>query len=467
VTRLAAVSAMVALIGLGAAGVTIATGAGRTQQTAAAYVVVAYFGGWDSRHGYNVKQIPATAITHLNYAFAEPTAAGRCALGSPRADYERPLVRAEDAVDGVPDVNATGAPVPGQHLFGNFNQLRKLKALNPGLKVLISIGGASSSRHFSDVAATAGARVKFVASCLDLFIKGNLPPGRWLAQAGGPGSAAGLFDGIDVDWEFPGVGPHARAADRHNATLLLQEFRRQLDAVGAQLHKRYLLTAALPAGDLSSRPWELPPVAASLDWINVMSYDFHGPWDRRTNFNSPFALSDKDPTPAGQRLHASTTGTVSLYRSLGVPADKLVVGVPFYARQYVRVPAANDGLYQPFDNRALTAADAVDWRKSVAPSYHQLVDIAGIAGRGARPGVRGFTSHWDPRAGEPWLYARPTRRPGPRGGVFISYDNPRSLAERVGLIRSLHLRGVMIWEIGQDDSAHDLVRVFRPLLGTG
>jgi chitinase len=457
---------MIVLIGI-ATGVTIATGADRKQQTATAYVVVAYFGGWDPRHGYNVKQIPATAITHLNYAFAEPTAGGRCALGQPRADYQRPLVRAENAVDGVADVDATGAPVPGQHLFGNFNQLRKLKAMSPGLKVLISIGGASSSRHFSDVAATKAARVKFVASCIDLFIKGNLPRSRWLAQAGGPGSAAGLFDGIDVDWEFPGVGPHARGADRHNATLLLQEFRRELDAVGEQLHKRYLLTAALPAGDLSSRPWELPHVVSSLDWINVMSYDFHGPWDSRTNFNSPFALSSGDPTRSGQRLHASTTGTISLYRSLGVPADKLVVGVPFYARQYVRVRAVNGGLYQPFDNRGLTAADVLDWRKSVAPSYHQLVDLAGIAGPGSRPDVRGFASHWDPEAGEPWLYARPARQLGRRSGVFISYDNPRSLAERVGLIRSLHLRGAMIWEIGQDDSAHDLVRVFRPLLGTG
>jgi chitinase len=469
VTRLAAVSAILALCAIGAAGVTIATGAEPEHQTPAPYVVVAYFGAWDPRHGYNVKQIPATAITHLNYAFAEPSAGGRCALGRPQADYERPLVRPENAVDGVADVNAAGAPVPGQRLFGNFNQLRKLKAMNPQLKVLISIGGASvsSSRLFSDVAATAAARAKFVASCLDLFITGNLPPGRRLAQAGGPGSAAGLFDGIDIDWEFPGIGPHARAGDRHNATLLLQRFRRQLDALGQQLHKRYLLTAALPAGDLSSRPWELSQVAASLDWINVMSYDFHGPWDSRTNFNSPFALSSRDPTRSGRRLHESTTGTISLYRSLGVPAGKLVVGVPFYARQYVRVRAANGGLYQPFDNRGLTAADVVDWRKSVAPSYHQLVDIAGIAGSGARPGVRGFTSHWDPGAGEPWLYARPARQLGRRSGGFISYDDPRSLAERVGLIRSQHLRGAMIWEIGQDDNAHDLVRVFQPLLGTG
>ena len=69
-------------------------------------------------------------------------------------------------------------------------------------------------------------------------------------------------------------------------------------------------------------------------------------------------------------------------------------------------------------------------------------------------------------AGDLWLYAGPSRLSGRRGGVFISYDSPRSLAARVRLIRSLHLRGAMIWG-GQDDNAHDLVRVFRPLLATG
>ena len=464
-TRFAAVCTVVALIGIGAVGVTISSGE-RKQERAGPYVVVAYFAGWDSSHGYDVKEIPAKAITELNYAFAEPTAGGKCVPGSPRADYERPVVHAGDTVDGVPDVDATGAPLAGQHLFGNFNQLRKLKATDPRLKVFISIGGASSSRYFSDVAATAAGRAKFVASCLDVFIKGNLPTGRWLAQAGGPGSAAGLFDGVDVDWEFPGVGAHASAADGHNATLLLQEFRRQLDALGGHLHKHYLLTAALPAGDLSARAWELPQITGSLDWINVMSYDFHGPWDRRTNFNSPFARSTSDPTRSARGLYEDTTETISLYSALGVPADKLVVGVPFYARQYLRVRALSNGLYQPFNNKGLTTSVA-DWTKALAPSYHQLVDIAGIAGPSANPRLRGFSRHWDLGAGEPWLYARPTRQFGRRSGVFISYDNPRSLAERVGLIRSLHLRGAMIWEIGEDDNAHDLVRVFRPLLATG
>ena len=431
---------------------------------AAKQLVVAYYAGWDSLRGYDVKEIPTHAITHLDYAFAKPTARGACAPAHPWIDYQRPFRAGADTVDGVADVDANGDPVAGQHLFGNFNQLRELKATAPKLKVLISVGGASSSGYFSDVAATAKARARFVTSCIDTFIKGDLPKGGRLAQAGGPGVAAGLFDGIDLDWEFPGIGAHARAADTHNATLLLQEFRRQLDAVGAQAGTRYLLTAALPAGDRKTiERWELPRAAAALDWVNVMTYDFHGPWESLTNFTSPFAFDSRDPTPPVQRSVTNTVATIALYRALGVPANKLVVGVPFYARQYVRVRAANSGLYQPFDNRGLSS-DAPDWTKTTTLSYHQLVDVAAIAGSRANPGIRGFTRHWNASAGEPWLYAPPARRFHHPGAVFISYENPRSLAERVSLIRSLRLRGAMIWEIGDDDNAHDLVHVFRPLL---
>jgi len=456
--------AAVALVSIGVAS---AAPSGSVEQAGAGkQVVVAYYAGWDSSRGYDVQEIPAHEITDLNYAFAKPTAGGTCAPANAWVDYQRPMRISAEAVDGVADVDANGDPVAGQHLFGNFNQLRELKATAPKLKVLISIGGSSSSRYFSDVAATASARAKFVGSCIDTFIKGDLPKGGRLAQAGGPGSAAGLFDGIDLDWEFPGVGAHARAADRHNATLLLQEFRRRLDAVGAKADKHYLLTAALPAGDGSSlASWQLPQATVALDWVNLMTYDFHGPWDPWTNFTSPFALDSSDPTPSAQRPVSNTVATIALYRALGVAADKLVVGVPFYARQYLRVRAANSGLYQPFDNQGLNS-DATDWTKTPTPSYHQLVDIAAIAGSHASP-VRGFTRHWDASAGEPWLYAPPPRRLRRPGGVFISYENPRSLAERVSLIRSLRLRGAMIWEIGQDDNAHDLVHALRPLLTGG
>lgn len=86
-------------------------------------------------------------------------------------------------------------------------------------------------------------------------------------------------------------------------------------------------------------------VAHLLDFINVLSYDFHGPWDAETNFNSPFRLDPADPTPLVNRPAWNVTGTVDFYLENHVPRRKIVLGVPFYARQYGQVPSANNSLY--------------------------------------------------------------------------------------------------------------------------
>ena len=164
---------------------------------------VAYFIQWGIYgRAFFVKNLETSgavsALTHVNYAFANvaPEAgAVTCQSGDVWADYERP-VPAEESVDGVADQW-------GEPLNGNFGQLLKLKARHPGLKVLLSLGGWTWSRYFSDAALTPQSRAAFVTSCVDRFVRGNLPflgPG----DAGGPGSAAGLFDGIDIDWEWPG-----------------------------------------------------------------------------------------------------------------------------------------------------------------------------------------------------------------------------------------------------------------------
>jgi chitinase len=428
-------------------------------------VVAGYFASWDIYgRNYHPRDIPADKVTHLLYAFATPTADGACVPADSWADYQRPYP-AEESVDGVADDAAN----PDQHLFGNFNQLRKLKAAHPGLKLLISVGGWTLSTYFSDVAATQAAREKFARSCIDTFIRGDLPSGGWPTQAGGPGAAAGLFSGIDIDWEYPvccgNFGNHNRPEDRHNATLLFQEFRKQLDRLGRQTDKRYLLTAALPAGNVrSSGSFELPEVAKPLDWINLLTYDFHGPWDTWTDFNSPFGLDAAGLTPPDLEPFWNTVGTVEYYLSKRVPAGKLVVGIPFYARQYIRVPNVNRGLYQPFDNTGLDP-NTLQWDVTPTPTYHDLVDVARIvtAGKSAK-GLGGYARYWNERAGEPWLYNPASARFGQTVGVFISYDDPRSVAERARYVEARNLRGAMFWEVSQDDDAHDLVGALSLLL---
>jgi chitinase len=450
------IAALAALL----AALTVTAGAAAHEQPGAAPndVRAAFFTNW-SRYarGYFVKQIPANRLNVVDYAFAAPTAAGACGLSDAWSDYEAPTP-AEQSVDGVADDSANAS----QHLYGNFNQLKKLKAAHPSLRVVMSIGGWTLSKHFSDVAATAASRQAFVASCIDLLIKGNLPSDPatiWPPSAGGPGSAAGVFDGIDIDWEYPGIDPGNGAdhtpADRHNATLLLQEFRKQLDAYGAAAHRRYLLTADLPAGNVNSTgSWELARVAQTVDWVNLLTFDFHGSFDAWTDFNSPFSLDPREPPVGGGAIMATwnTVGTVVYYLLNGVPAGKLVVGVPFYGKEYVAVPAANHGLFQT--HGAPPSNDS--------PSYHDLVDT-GLADANLTVvgptavsrdghGINGFTRYYDPLARAPWLY-----HPTLNGGTFLSYVDPAAVRDRALLVRAANLRGLWAWEISNDDNAGDLV----------
>ena len=442
---------------LGAAG-------GAAAQSQQGQVRAAFFANWDRyARGYFVNQIPAAKLNVINYAFAMPTAAGTCGLSDPWSDFQAPTWSGANSVDGVPDDPSN----PNQHLFGNFNQLVKLKAQHPDLKLVMSIGGWTLSKYFSDVAATPASRQAFVSSCVDLLLRGNLPTGGWPTQAGGDGVAAGLFDGIDIDWEYPGIDPGNGAdhspADVHNATLLLQEFRRQLDAYGATTGRHYLLTADLPAGNVhSSGSWELASVAQTVDWINLLTFDYHGSWDGWTDFNSPFSLDPLEPAVGGGAIQSAwnTKGTVDYYLANGVPAGKLVVGVPLYGKRYVGVGPTGNGLYQPFA--------AQGWPFNDSPTYHELVDTGltdgnlNVIGPTAvaaptnlgndQKGVNGFSWYWNGAAGAPWLY-----NPLLDGGTFISYMDPHAVVERAQFASSRHLRGLFAWEVSQDDNAGDLI----------
>src|SRR5436190_1429573 len=272
-------------------------------------------------------------------------------------------------------------------------------------------------------------------------------------------SGANAVNGIaddpnNLDWEYPGTDPgngaHFSPADKMNATALLQEFRRQLDAVD----KKLLLTVDIAGGNIhSTGSWQLQQVAHIVDWIDMMSFDYHGGWDPLTDFNSPFGLDPLEPAVGGGALQWTwnTAGSVAYFLQNGVPPHKLVVGVPFYGKEYVGVGPTNNGLFQPHG-----AAPGND-----SPTYHDLVDT-GLADANLVPigptavsrsgaGVNGFTRYFDAAAGAPWLYD-----PTLNGGTFVSYVDPGAVGERTALVDALGLRGVFAWEISNDDNAHDL-----------
>jgi len=385
---------------------------------------VAYFVQWGIyARQYFVKNVAtsgqAAHLTTINYAFGGIKDDGTCTSLDPWADYQRPVSAAE-SVDGVADA-------PGQPLAGNFNQLRKLKHLYPNLRVVLSLGGFTGSTLFSDVALTQASRQKFVASCLDLFVKGDLPTGA--------GAAAGVFDGIDVDWEWPvtpaAAGTHARPEDKRDLTLLLAEFRRQLADLGRQTHRRYLLTQFLPADPVKIRAgFEVPAIFHLLDWATVQGYDLHGTWERTTNHQSSLFSPPGDPSPE----KFSVDLAIRTYLSMDAPARKLVLGVPVYERGWTGVPDVNHGLFQ-----TSTAADPA------APGTFEngVDDFKVVAAK------TGFQLFRDRRDGVAWLFD---------GSTFWTFDDPTALSEKMAYVRARHLGGAMAWSLDGDDAGASLVK---------
>src|SRR5215218_3912310 len=283
---LAVLTAVAAAVPLAAAGPSSSVSATKAK----AGQVVGYFIEWGIYgRQYYVKDVEtsgsADELTVINYAFGNVAPDGNgnvtCQLADTWADYQRP-VGASESVTGEADG-------PDQALRGNFNQLRELKKLHPDLKVLMSIGGWTFSKYFSDAALTKESRRAFVSSCIDLFIEGNLPEGD--------GIAAGVFDGIDVDWEWPGsegnAGNIIRPEDKQNFTKLMHEFRRQL-------HGNHLLTAFLPASPSKiDAGFEVPEIFGPLSFGTVQGYDFHGTWEPTTNHQSNLYTSPDDPSAPG------------------------------------------------------------------------------------------------------------------------------------------------------------------------
>ncbi|MCL4250165.1 MAG: glycoside hydrolase family 18 protein [Anaerolineae bacterium] len=365
-------------------------------QESPSYRIVGYFASWDIyARGYFVTDIPAEHLTHINYAFVNISEDGECALGDPWADVEYSY---PDDTDADP-------------VRGNFHQLQLLKAAHPHLKVLLAVGGWTWSGRFSDVALTDESRARFAASCVTM-----------MSQYG--------FDGLDIDWEYPGGGGLetnvSRPEDGHNYTLLLAELRRQLDAQGeADGGAHYLLTIAAPAGASNYRNMELGQIHESLDWINLMAYDFFGGWSSVTGLHA--ALYTPPGAPAGT---ISADMAVQAYLAAGVPADKLVLGVPFYGRGWRGTRDQNDGLFQPYED---SAGEEGSFR------YRDLSLF-----------LKTMPRHWDADAQAAWLYL-------PGNGLMISYDDAETLRAKAQYIIDQGLGGAMFWELGGDDDEHTLL----------
>lgn len=358
--------------------------------------IVGYFPEWGIyQKNYHVADIPADKLNVINYAFIAPTSSGEVTFFDTWAAVQRPY----------PGDQA------GQEVLGNFNQLIKLKQKYPHLVTMISIGGWTLSGEFSDIALTSSSRDKFTRSAVEFMRKYK-------------------FDGIDIDWEYPvggGLGTNkTRPQDKQNYTLLLKELRRQLDVAGNNDGKKYYLTIAAPAGPGNMANLEVSNIAAICDWVNLMTYDFHGDWENTTDHHACLrGANSGDPL--------CVEAVVNAYLAAGLPAAKLVVGVPFYGRGWKGVGPANNGLRQPSQGGAPgTYPPDMEW------AYRDIVDRLAT-----RPGV--YKRFWDDNARAPWIYAV-----GENGGTFVTYEDVQSLRGKTSLIRAKGLGGVMFWELSSD-----------------
>ncbi|MGO4886266.1 glycosyl hydrolase family 18 protein [Anaerobacillus sp. MEB173] len=362
------------------------------------YKLIGYYAGWATYSGFQVTDIDASKLTHINYAFANISDDGKISLGDPWADVEKSFP----------------GDTESQPFKGNFHQLNKLKEQYPHIKTIISIGGWSWSEKFSDVALTEESRTTFANSVRDFMLKYG-------------------FDGVDLDWEYPvgggKLGNINRPEDKENFTLLLKKIRETLAAQTAKDGNEYLLTIATGASKSHANNMELNKLHQYVDYLQLMTYDIHGEWDSFTGMNAPLY---RDPN-SGLIWEWSAHDAVQTYLENGVPANKLVMGLPFYGRVFYQTTNANHGLYQSF------ASGGSMTYGQIAVNYVNK---------------NGYTRYWQNDSKVPWLY---------NGTTFISYDDVESIGYKTDYIRSNELGGAMMWELSQDPNKELLTKIYHDL----
>ncbi len=340
-------------------------------------IIVAYVNSWEEKWGDNYEK--ANQITHINYAFA---------------NIEKGLV-----VEG----SSSDTEI--------LKKLNGLKAINKDLKILISVGGWSWSKHFSDVALTGSSREIFANSAIDFMQRHQL-------------------DGIDLDWEYPGLegdGNVFRTEDKENFTFLLQLLREKLDSINSG----NLLTIATGGFQNYLDHTNMMEAQKYLDFINIMSYDFHGGWEGKTGHHSNLNNSSYD----NESNVRSVLNAVEQHLAAGIPSDKLVVGVPFYGRWWKGTSPINNGLYQP------TSGTGGSY------NYYQIVDSLNSNS--------GFESHWDSSASAPYIWQQ-------KDSMFLTYDNVESIKIKTEYVLDNNLRGIMFWQFNGDNG--DLLKTISDKL---
>lgn len=362
--------------------------------------VIGYFTNWGTyARNFHAKDLDtsgsADKLTHILYAFGN-VQNGRCTIGDSYADHEKAYTAAQ-SVDGVADTW-------DQQLRGNFNQLRKLKAKHPHLKILWSFGGWTWSGGFGQAAQNPAA---FASSCHDL-----VEDPRW----------ADVFDGIDIDWEYP------NACGLSCDTSGTQAFPRLMQALRGEFGND-LVTAAITADGTAGGKIEAGGYGAAaqyVDWYMPMTYDYFGAFAAQgpTAPHSPLTSYPGIPT---QGFDSSTA--IAKLRSLGIPTSKLLLGIGFYGRGW-------SGVSQSAPGGSATGP---------APgTYEQgIEDYKVLKQRCPATGTVGGTAY--AKCGDQWW----------------SYDTPQTIGTKMAYAKEQGLAGAFFWELSGDTSNGELITAVR------
>ena len=427
---------------------------------------VGYYGSWRPESGATVKKVfvdsgAAKNLTHINYSFGN--------VAGSKADLDAARAAGAKGLDGVEEyscfISNTPAPAQGetttagdaqndfvnsvtaansvlgiadtksQKLAGNFNQLKQLKQLYPDLKINISLGGWTWSKSFSAAVSTPERRENLASSCIDLYLRGNLPV---IDGRGGEGAAAGIFDGIDLDWEWPGAPDWSQEIgnvidpenDKANFIAFTDELRAQLDALEQETNKTYQISAFVPAspGVITAGGWDTEDLWKNLDFGNLQGYDLWGSWTPETGHQGNI-YGDPD-----HNWGLGLDTIVASYTQAGVDPAKLNVGLAAYGQGWV-------------------GAQEEPWTAADAGASGQLIwdDLV----------KRDLTIHHeyteDGKFNATWGYDAEAKE-------FWSFDDEVAVAEKAKWAASLGLGGVDFWEAGNDTSGELIAasaKVFR------
>ncbi len=382
-------------------GLTVTTTGGGGNPDPGDKIKLGYFTNWGVYgRNYHVKNLvtsgSAAKITHINYAFGN-VQGGKCTIGDSYADYDKAYT-ADQSVDGKADTW-------DQPLRGNFNQLRKLKAQYPHIKVLWSFGGWTWSGGFGQAAANPTA---FAQSCYDL-----VEDPRW----------ADVFDGIDLDWEYP------NACGLSCDTSGPAAFKNMMQAMRAKFGANNLVTAAITADASDGGKIDKADYAGAaqyIDFYNVMTYDFFGAWEAK----GPTAPHSPLTSYAGiPQAGFNSADAIAKLKAKGVPGSKLSLGIGFYGRGWT-------GVTQDAPGGTATGPATGTYEQGIE-DYKVLRNSCPATGTVAGTAYAKCGSNW-------W-----------------SYDTPATIAGKMTWLKNQGLKGAFFWEFSGDTANGELANAIH------